>query len=1465
MSPTPVTPGEELTPVKRALLEIRELRARLAEAESSSREPIAIVGAGLRLPGGVRDLETLWTLLAEGRDAITEIPRDRWDVEALYDADADAPGRMVTRHGGFVDAVDRFDAEFFGISPREAESMDPQQRLTLEIAWHALEDAGIAPAALDGTSTGVFLGVANGDYARMVFAHRDRIDPYFSIGNAGSVLAGRLSYFLGLHGPAITIDTACSSSLVALHLAMQSLRSGESDVALAGGVNLILSPEININFSKARMMAVDGRCKTFDAAADGYVRGEGCGVVVLKRLRDCTPADRIRAILRGSALNQDGRSSGLTAPNGPAQEAVVRAALENASITPADVGYVEAHGTGTPLGDPIEVQALGEVLGPGRDPAHPLALGSIKTNIGHLEAAAGIAGLLKLVVALEHRVIPPHLHLTERNRDIDWTRYPISIPVARTPWQPIGGRRIAGLSSFGFSGTNAHVIVEEAPGRQASRSSVERPQHVIALSARDPRALAELASDCAKALEGGQPPQTKLPLADAAFTANTGRSHFAHRLSVRAASARDAADALAAAAEGREAAGLVRGTASARPRIAFLFTGGGAQSPGMARSLYERAPVFREALDAAAAILDPMLDRPLLEVLNAPGDLEAPIHHTRYGQPALVAVEIALAALWRSWGIVPSAVLGHSLGEYAAAHVAGVLSLEDALRIVVERTRAVDALQGRGGMATIFASAEEVQEHLAASRSAASIAAYNSPEQVAVSGPADAVEAVAAHYEKLGTRVSRLRVAYASHSSMMESALAPFERAIAGIVSHAPRIAFVSNLTGARAGLDTIGRAAYWRDHLRQPVRFAQSMEALADLGITHYLEIGPHPVLVGMGAACVGADASAFLPSLRRNEDDWSVILDSLQQLYAAGAEIDWRGFDAGYARRIVSLPVYPFQRKRHWADWARAGAATQDPDGAWEAVGAALALQSGRGPIGVDLSNYGAKWASLERVLVAHAVEVLREAKLFAREGERHDAESVRKRLGASEAYRHLLHRWLERLCAAGLLRAEADAFAAAKALPEPGLAAAWAEAERLLADNRELLAYVRHCAALLGPVIRGEQSPLETLFPGGDYALADDLYRRSATMRYMNDLAASAVAAFAGARPSGTLRALEVGAGTGGTTAALLPQLPAKRTRYRYTDVSPFFFERARTSFSAHPFLELSELDIDRDPASQGVAPGSVDLVIASNAVHASRDLRAALKRLREMIAPGGMLLLVESTTHHAWFDMTTGLIEGWQHFADDLRTDNPLLPAATWVRALREAGFDDAIASPGEGVEAAAVGQHVIVARVGGIARASDEVSGVAQDAVPSAGVAADPAAEARALRGRILESLPADRLELLRDFVRARVVRILRLDPNDPPPRNARLMDLGFDSLMAVQLRNQLRSGLALEKQLPATLLFDHPTIDAIATFLLSRIGAAESATAAAPAQRAGTLGAAAVAAMSDAEIEAALMERLGKP
>ena len=921
----------ELTPLKRAFLAIEELQARLAAAEQARHEPIAIIGIGCRLPGGADDPDGLWALLRDGVDAISEVPADRWDIDEYYDPDPTTPGKMSTRHGGFLRDVDRFDARFFGISPREAAAMDPQQRLLLEVTWEALEHAGQAPAELMGSRTGVFVGIGTGDYAQLTLGRQgiEGLGAYYASGIAHSIASGRISYTLGLQGPSVSLDTACSSSLVAVHLAVQSLRAGESDLSLAGGVNLMLGPEMTITLSKYQMMAPDGRCKFAAASADGYVRAEGCVVVALKRLSDAQAAgDRILAVIRGSAVSQDGASSGLTAPNGPAQEAVIRAALADGGVAPNDVSYVEAHGTGTALGDPMELQALGAVYGIDRPADQPLIVGSLKSNVGHMEAAAGVGGLVKLAVMLQHGAIPASLHVSEPSPHIAWDELPVTVPVALQPWPAADGRRRAGLSSFGFSGTNVHLVVESAPPAPPEAAVDGRPLHVLTLSARSDAALADLAARYAEQL-GRQPAPD---LAEVALTAGAGRSHFPHRLAAVAPDAEAAAGQLVAYAAGEQAPGLVAGTVerSDPPKMAFLFGGQGAQYAGMGRSLYSTQPAFRAALDRCADILDDRLPRPLLDLLFAePGsDAARLLDQTGCTQPALVALEYALAELWRSWNVTPAAVLGHSVGEYTAAIVAGVLSLEDGLLLVAERGRLMQGLPAGGAMAAIFAPPAEVDAAVAAQDGTITVAARNGPAHVVVSGASTSVEAIVERFAAAGVRTQRLNVSHAFHSQLLDPMLDDLERAAAAVTLQRPRVRLISNLTGEAAGADLL-TPGYWRRHAREAVRFEDGVQQLVRLGCEVFIDIGPHPTSLGMGQAVVAPGTGLWLPSLRKGRDDWQQLLESLASLYTRGAAIDWAGVHRPHARRLLPLPTYPFERERHWIAPAPTGRARRVSSG--------------------------------------------------------------------------------------------------------------------------------------------------------------------------------------------------------------------------------------------------------------------------------------------------------------------------------------------------------------------------------------------------------------------------------------------------------------------------------------------------------------------------------------------------------
>ncbi len=912
-------------------------------------EPIAIVGIGCRLPGGANSPARLWQLLCSGFDAIGPIPADRFDVDALYAERPATPGHIMSRWGGFVDDIDKMDAEFFGLSPREAERLDPQQRILLEVAWEALEDAGLPASRLAGTQAGVYVGMWLNDFEARLFADPDNLDLYMTTGSGRYSAAGRLSYFLDLMGPSLAVDTACSSSLVAVHLACQSLRSGESDVALAGGANVILQPHITIAYSQAHMMAPDGRCKFGDARADGYVRSDGAAMVVLKRLSSAlADGDDIYALIRGSAVTNDGRSSGFLATPGQAGQAeMLRRAYANAGVDPATVCYVEAHGTGTSAGDPVELAALGSVVGVGRSAGAPCLVGSIKTNVGHTEGAAGVAGLIKAALALKQRRIPASLHVETPSPAVAWDNLRLRLCTETLPLPASDEPAHAGVSAFGIAGTNAHIVLEEPPIRPGDTHKPASAIHLLPLSAHTPAALTALAERYRGLL------QEHASLSDICWSAALRRDHLPQRLAVAARTPAAAAAALDAFIAGSDHPALAVGAApgsalenAAAPQVAFVFPGQGGQWLGMARDLLAEEPLFAQVLEECDAAIAAVTGWSLLERLNAADG--SWLEHIDEVQPALFALQVALAALLKSWGVAPDAVVGHSLGEVAAAHVAGVLTLEDAARIICLRSRLLRRVAGQGAMAVVGLPAAETEAAIAHVATQVGVAVTNSPHSTVISGDPEAIDALLASLQARNIFARRINVDVASHSPQMEPLAAELRAELAGLTPRAATTPFVSTVTAQQEDGSALD-ADYWARNLRQPVRFAESIQQLAGDGYTLFVEIGPHPVLVtaiqetlraaaSEGQASEGqASEGIAIATLRRDADGPLALRTALGMLHTHGRAVDWSAVTSG---RMTPLPTYPWQRERHWLEVAD-GAGRRGPRGS---LAARLATGAGR-----------------------------------------------------------------------------------------------------------------------------------------------------------------------------------------------------------------------------------------------------------------------------------------------------------------------------------------------------------------------------------------------------------------------------------------------------------------------------------------------------------------------------------------
>ncbi|MFO0842623.1 MAG: beta-ketoacyl synthase N-terminal-like domain-containing protein [Gemmataceae bacterium] len=1244
---------------------------------------IAIVGIGCRFPGA-EGPEEFWKLLREGRSAIRDLPEGRWSADGRA---------LTTTRGGYLDDVRGFDAAFFGLSPREAPWIDPQHRLLLETAYHSLEDAGLAVDRLAGSRTGVFVGISSNDYGRLLSDHA-AAEMYLATGNAASMAAHRLSYHLDLHGPSLSIDTACSSSLTATHYACQALRNGECDLALAAGVNLILTPEITEALSKAQMLSPSARCKTFDATADGYVRGEGVGVVVLKPLAAALKdGDPVYAVIEATAVNQDGRSNGITAPNGQAQVALLRGALARAGRRPEDVTCVETHGTGTALGDPIEFDALREALG---QAGTPCALGAVKSNVGHLEAAAGIAGLIKSALQVSHAEVVPVVGLGEVNPLIRLEGSRFRIPRSSEPWAP----QLVGVSSFGFGGSNAHALLSAGePGANAPGGLVASPP--VAYAPRTPLVVPHYAPT-----QPAHPDQTgrlaahlrshDLPLADVAHTLANGRCHLPHRLSVLASDAADLAAALEqwhkTGRDPRVQAGKAFGEFAGR--VAFLFTGQGSTKAGLAKA-FDGHDVFRAALDRCEAAVKALAGWSVREVLDDP----ARIDETEFGQPALFALEYALAELWKSWGVVPAAVLGHSVGEYAAACAAGVFSPEDGLRLLVERGRGMQACPP-GAMLACLAAFEQVRPTAERYGDRVSLAASNGPRQCVLSGDAGALAAVAMELTELRIDSKVLPVRRAFHSALIEPALERLRQAARQVKHAKPTIPLVSNLTGGT--LDAAPDAAYWAEHARRAVRFEAGVQALHRLGVTHFVEVGPAAVLSRLGETCLPGSEAAWLSTMREGRP--GEMLRSAGRLHADGLNLNWSLLATG---RRVRLPGYPFQHRDYWLDDLPRVARSVDrneapapepviawkPRSCWAQALPRLTPNFDRLPTLVQ-GAVDAAWSEhpladavrlrpeFDRLAGLYIATTLSRLGWRPLPGERLTLTELAGRLGVVPHKGRLLRRLAQLAAEDGWLELSGDDVTV-RALPPAD------DAYRTHIDLRERfpdfeveLRLAHHCARHLGDVLQGKVDPLQILFDGEAAQLTAEIYSRAPVARFYNALLTRAVTGLLRSLPAGRpVRVLEVGAGTGGTTQALLPTLPAGRTEYAFTDVSSLFLARARDRFARYDALDFRTLDLEADPAPQGFADGQFDLVVASNVLHATADLRLAVKNAARLLTPGGVMVLLEGTGPRRLLDLIFGLTEGWWKFLDDgVRPDYPLIAPAAWRRLLLEEGFDTIVALP-----------------------------------------------------------------------------------------------------------------------------------------------------------------------------------------
>jgi len=1345
------------------LSKMEVMQNRINQLEKNQSELIAVVGMGCRFPGGLNSPEKYWSFCQDGLDAVTQVPKSRWDVSKLYSEELTV-GKMNTAFGGFLqENITEFDARFFSISAREATSMDPQQKLLLEVAWEALENANLPPTKLANNKVGVFVGITSMDHAIKVYSSNyEEIDSFFGTGNSLSAAAGRLSYFLNLRGPCLSLDSACASSLVAVHQAIRSLRNNECEVALVGGVNLILDPAITINLSHSGMMSPDGRCKTFDASANGYVRGEGCGVLVLKTLSEAEKnGDPILALLRGSAINHNGTAAGLTVPSGPAQQDLLRQALSDARLSPEDVGYIEAHGTGTSLGDPIEMNAIASVYG---KRSQPLYVGSVKTNLGHLEAASGMAGIIKTILILQHGEIPPHLHFQNPNPLINWQDHSIKIPTQNIPWPNNDKIAIAGVSAFGFSGTNAHVIVQQAPLTKTRAIKPQLPSHLLTLSAHNKSALKELAQRFDDHL-GEHPTE----IGDICYSAAVGRATLPERLAIVGDSLSQLQQRLTAFAQEKPLDDLTfyqRLSGEKQPKIVFLFTGQGACYAQMGYQLYQTEPIFRQSIDRCAEILAPHLDHPLTEILF--GEQTDLLNQTAYAQPAIFALEYALTMVWKAWGITPSLLIGHSVGEYVAACVAGVFSLEDGLALIVKRGQLMQNTPS-GKMASIFTDQQTVVDLIKNYNQTVSIAAINHPQQIVIAGQSDSIEEIINTCKKRKISAQYLPVTQAFHSPLIEPILTEFEKQARQINYQKPQILLVSGLDGQI--LEHQPDANYWVKQCREPVQFLSGLMTALNKGYNLFLEVGSRPILAEQGRRY--NDEVIWLSSLNRGLDNWQTMLSALGQLYLNGIDFNLEQFNQNYGYQKVRLPNYPFQRKsfQFSANLRTNSQFTNDISPILETANfpkntilnmqnhqleirnqlksiLALLLKEDESDLPenetllnlgadsiiltdfsrkieekfkvkikidqlftdlqtlVDIAQYLANFveqnpvkspsekainlpdhevefnnylqviAQLQPIAINYIIKALETLGKKLNQGEQWTTENLQKTLSIAPKYHVLLTRYLSDLEQANILQNQGKIWTVKNVPQSFNLPQALKRLQENCPAATPELEMLQRCGENLAEILKGNIDPLTLIFPEGSVAHAESIYGNSPVSRRMNQQVAEAINQILinfshSDRP---YQIMEIGGGTGATSATILTQVNLNHVNYSFSEISPFLLNQARQKFSQKYNLNFHQLDIEKSPISQGIPANRYHIVVAANVLHATRNITQTLTHIKEILRPGGYLVLLETVENNPWLNLTFGLTPGWWRFQDrELRPDTPLLSGEKWCSVLKSCGF------------------------------------------------------------------------------------------------------------------------------------------------------------------------------------------------